>query len=232
MGTLEALLQDERRRRPRRQLPQLRLRDGRHLRDGVGVTLGWKKIDDADAVRRRRLDVLDVVDGRRQRAFAHLDVGPPTICCQGDKAGVLPWPGMLMLGKMSVGVVNATSGPKIMMTSARTAKVYGRRSCEANYPHGGTKKIGPRAALARRRTTRKFWAGLRLRAGGHALGTLEPSHESIPMARHRRHLGGLVPTRLGGGESPPRGGRARKLLSEHDHARMSSSSLTPRSWRR
>src|ERR1700751_3962923 len=36
--------------------------------------------------------------------------------------------GMLMLGKMSVGVLRTASGPRIINRSARTAKVYGRRS--------------------------------------------------------------------------------------------------------
>src|SRR5580704_6816322 len=36
--------------------------------------------------------------------------------------------GMLMLGKMSVGVVRTAIGQRIINRSARTAKVYGRRS--------------------------------------------------------------------------------------------------------
>ena len=35
--------------------------------------------------------------------------------------------GILMSGKMSVGVVSAASGPKIRIRMARTKKVYGRR---------------------------------------------------------------------------------------------------------
>ena len=62
---------DQRRRRARRQLPQLRLRNGRDLRDRlVNVRVRLEKdLDDRDAVQRLRLDVLDVVHRGGQVAF-------------------------------------------------------------------------------------------------------------------------------------------------------------------
>src|SRR6267142_1867179 len=41
---------------------------------------------------------------------------------------------MLMLGKMSVGVRSAAARPKIIMRSAMTTKVYGRRSASLTIP--------------------------------------------------------------------------------------------------
>ena len=60
---------------PGRQLAQLGLRDGGDLRDGVGdVDLRLEvDFDDGDAVQRLRFDVLDIVDGRGQRALAQVD---------------------------------------------------------------------------------------------------------------------------------------------------------------
>ncbi len=68
-----AVSNDQRRSRPRRQLPQLRLRNRRDLRNGlinVGVRLE-KHLHYGDAVQRLRLDVLDVIDQRGQRALRH-----------------------------------------------------------------------------------------------------------------------------------------------------------------
>ena len=42
--------------------------------------------------------------------------------------------GILMAGKMSVGMVSAASGPIIRMASANTMNVYGRDSRDANEP--------------------------------------------------------------------------------------------------
>ncbi len=67
--------EDERRLRAGRQLAQLRLRDGSHLRDReIDLRAGLKEdLDDRDAAQRLRFDVLDVVDRGRQRALVNRD---------------------------------------------------------------------------------------------------------------------------------------------------------------
>ena len=74
----------------RRQLAQLSLRDGGDLRDSVAdVDVGLEEdLDDADAVQRLRLDVLDVVDGGGQRPLALVDDAVGHLF--GREAGVLP----------------------------------------------------------------------------------------------------------------------------------------------
>ena len=94
------------------------------------LTLGWKKIlttampfSDCDSMCSMLLTV--VVSDRSESTTIRLAIcsGERPVYCQ-----TIATTGMLMLGKMSVGVVSATSGPRISRTSARTAKVYGRRS--------------------------------------------------------------------------------------------------------
>ncbi len=60
-------------RRARRQLPQLGLRNRGHLRDGLlDLRVRLKEnLHHRNPVQRLRLDMLDVVDGGRERAFGH-----------------------------------------------------------------------------------------------------------------------------------------------------------------
>jgi hypothetical protein len=65
------VLEHQRRLNARRQLPQLRLLDGHHLRHGrgyIGVRLE-ENLDDREAGQRLRFDVLDVVDRGGEAAF-------------------------------------------------------------------------------------------------------------------------------------------------------------------
>ena len=65
-----------------------------------------------------------------------------------------PMTGMLMFGKISVGVRNAASGPMIKMSSASTMNVYGRSSAMRTMPIMGNARtdqdeiIGPETALS------------------------------------------------------------------------------------
>ena len=89
------------------------------------LTLGWKKIlttampfSDCDSMCSMLLTV--VVSDRSESTTIRLAIcsGERPVYCQ-----TIATTGMLMFGKMSVGVVSATSGPRISRTSARTANV-------------------------------------------------------------------------------------------------------------
>ena len=92
------------------------------------LTLGWKKIlmtpmpfSDCDSMCSMSFTV--VVSERSLWTVIRSAI------CWGERpvyCHTMATTGMLMLGKISVGAVAATSGPRIRMTSARTAKVYGR----------------------------------------------------------------------------------------------------------
>jgi hypothetical protein len=65
------VVQDQRRRGARRQLAQLRLRNGGHLRIRIADvdTRLEEDLDDPEAIHRLCFNVLDVVHGRGQRAL-------------------------------------------------------------------------------------------------------------------------------------------------------------------
>ena len=85
-----AVVQDQRRCRPGRQLPDDRLRDRRHL--GVGgadIDIRLEEdLDDSDAVIGVGDDVLDVVDRRRQRPLKRRDDAPGHLVRR--QAGIIP----------------------------------------------------------------------------------------------------------------------------------------------
>ena len=85
-----AVVQDQRRRGARRQLPDHRLRDRRHLRvGGADIDIGLEEdLDDADAGIGIGDDVLDVVDRRRQRPLERRDDAPGHLVRR--QAGVVP----------------------------------------------------------------------------------------------------------------------------------------------
>jgi len=88
-----------------------------------------KDLDDAEGGIGVRLEVLDVVYGRRQRAFKRGDnapghlIGRHTLVLKGHAMI-----GMLMFGKISTGMRNAASVPISRMSNAATMNVYGRLS--------------------------------------------------------------------------------------------------------
>ena len=84
------VLQDQRRGRAGRKRRQHRLSDGNDLRQpGLDVGRGVEEhLDHAHAVDALRLDVLDVVDGRRHRALEGRDHAPFHLF--GGQAGVAP----------------------------------------------------------------------------------------------------------------------------------------------
>ncbi len=84
-----------------------------------------KHLDDADAVVRGGFDVLDVIDRDGQRAF--VDVDDALLDCPAASRPVycqmMLMTGMLMAGKMSVGVRNRMNGVSSTSSSAATTKV-------------------------------------------------------------------------------------------------------------
>ncbi len=75
---MSAVIDDERRRRAGRHLLEQGLRNRGHLRVGGGNVDGWMKedLDDAEGRVGVRLQVLDVIDRRRQRALERGDDAP------------------------------------------------------------------------------------------------------------------------------------------------------------
>ena len=82
-------------------------------------------LDDADAGIGLGLDVLDVVDGGGERALERRDdaARPSRPAAGRCSCQTTPMTGMLMSGKMSVGVRSAASGPTISSSSASTTNV-------------------------------------------------------------------------------------------------------------
>src|SRR5689334_8252971 len=79
--------------------------------------------------------MLDVVHARRERALVEGDdAARHLVRGQAAIAEDELITGMLMLGKMSVGVRRADATPTIMISSAMTTKVYGRRSASLTMP--------------------------------------------------------------------------------------------------
>src|SRR6202043_2694417 len=76
--------------------------------------------------------------------------------------------GMLIFGKMSVGVRNAAVVPKIKISSAMTTKVYGRRSASRTTPIMTSSDAKRRFHRVIRRTLESAWR--RCRSSLHGLG--------------------------------------------------------------
>src|SRR5258707_10201517 len=89
--------------------------------------------------------------------------------------------GILMFGKMSVGGLSAEATPKIMMSSAMTMKVYGRRSASLTMPI----MIASRPCLPRIRSSLRQPCG----AGQHQRRHGERSH-GRPAVGDQQQLGG------------------------------------------
>ena len=105
----------------------MRLRDRRDLRvGGADVDARLEEdLDDADAGIGVGLDVLDVVDGRGQRALERRDDAARHLVRRQAGVAARPprSPGCGCPGKMSTGVRSAASGPMIRIRSASTTKV-------------------------------------------------------------------------------------------------------------